>query len=46
MKREKLYFSDPNPDKSNKNMKQMEGIPEELISKKTKYIAIEFDGAR
>ena len=40
-----IIFFRPNPDKSNKNMKQMEGIPGELISKKTKYITIEFDGA-
>ena len=39
-----IIFFRPNPDKSNKNMKQMEGIPGELISKKTKYIAIKFDG--
>ena len=39
-----IIFFRPDLDKSNKNIKQMEGIPPELISKKTKYIAIEFNG--
>ena len=39
-----IVFFRPELDRSNKKIKEIEGIPAELISKKIKYIAIEFDG--
>ena len=39
-----IIFLRPELDKSNQKIKELEGIPEELISKKVKYIGIEFDG--
>ena len=39
-----IIFFRPELDRSNKKIKEIEGIPEELISKKIKYIGIEFNG--
>jgi len=39
-----IVFFRPELDRSNKKIKEIEGIPAELISKKVKYIAIEFNG--
>ena len=39
-----IVFFRPELDRSNKKIKEIEGIPEELISKKIKYIGIEFNG--
>ena len=39
-----IIFFRPAPDGINKNPKEFEGIPKELISKKIKYLAIEFNG--
>jgi len=39
-----IIFFRPELDKSDKKIKEIEGIPEELISKKIKYIGIEFNG--
>ena len=39
-----IIFLRPELDKSNKQIRQLEGIPEELISKKVKYIGIKFNG--
>ena len=39
-----IVFFRPELDRSNKKIKEIEGIPAELISKKIKYIAIEFNG--
>jgi hypothetical protein len=39
-----IVFFRPELDISNKKIKEIEGIPAELISKKIKYIAIEFNG--
>ena len=39
-----IIFLRPELDKSNQKIKELEGIPEELISKKVKYIGIEFNG--
>ena len=39
-----IIFFRPELDRSNKKIKEIEGIPAELISKKVKYIAIEFNG--
>ena len=39
-----IIFFRPAPDGVNKLPKEYEGIPEELIAKKIKYLGIEFDG--
>jgi len=39
-----IVFFRPELDRSNKKIKEIEGIPAELISKKIKYIGIEFNG--
>jgi len=39
-----IIFLRPELDKSNKQIRELEGIPEELISKKVKYIGIKFNG--
>ena len=39
-----IIFLRPELDKSNQKIKELEGIPEELVSKKVKYIGIEFNG--
>ena len=39
-----IVFFRPELDRSNKKIKEIEGIPEELISKKVKYIGIKFNG--
>jgi len=39
-----IVFFRPELDRSNKKIKEIEGIPTELISKKIKYIGIEFNG--
>jgi len=39
-----VIFFRPELDTSPTNIKEIEGIPGELISKKTKYIGIKFDG--
>ena len=39
-----IIFFRPAPDGINKNPKEFEGIPKELISKKIKYLEIKFNG--
>jgi len=39
-----IIFLRPELDRSNLKIKELEGIPEELVSKKVKYIGIEFNG--
>jgi hypothetical protein len=39
-----IVFFRPELDRSNMKIKEIEGIPEELITEKIKYIAIEFNG--
>ena len=39
-----IIFLRPELDKSDKHIRELEGIPEELISKKVKYIGIKFNG--
>ena len=39
-----IIFLRPELDKSDKMIKELEGISEELVSKKVKYIGIEFNG--